>query len=109
MRVVRLDQATLPTSRPSRLSRGQRAYITSTFALEALSWRIPKETLISDLHAARGGAITKARDMLAEGDRKGEDRRSWRVEVMDRANRHVLTVGFSEALDPKASGEAEAE
>ena len=69
----------------------------------------PEGDTYSDLHAARGGAITKARDMLAEGDRKGEDRRSWRVEVMDRANRHVLTVGFSEALDPKASGEAEAE
>jgi hypothetical protein len=47
--------------------------------------------------------------MLAEGDRKGEDRRSWCVEVMDRVNRHVLTVAFSETLDPKAGGEAEAE
>ena len=105
MRVVRLDLVTLPTSRPSRLSRGQRAYITSTFGLVALSWRIPKETLI--LTFMRREVAPSPR--LAEGDRKGEDRRSWCVEVMDRVNRHVLTVAFSETLDPKAGGEAEAE
>lgn len=69
----------------------------------------PEGATYPGLQAARSAAIAKARDMIVEGGQKGDDRRSWRVEIMDRANQHVLTVGFSEALDPKASGEAEAE
>jgi hypothetical protein len=69
----------------------------------------PEGDTYPDLHAARDGAVAKARDLLQEGGQKGEDRRSWHVEIMDRANQHVLTVGFSEALDPKASGKAGAE
>jgi hypothetical protein len=41
--------------------------------------------------------------MIAEGDQKGEDRRSWHVEIMDRANQQVLAVAFSEVLRPNAS------
>jgi hypothetical protein len=44
--------------------------------------------------------------MIAEGDQKGEDRRSWRFEIMDRANQQVLTVAFSEVLDSNATREA---
>ena len=54
------------------------------------------------LQAAREDALAKARAMIAEGDQKGEDRRSWRFEIMDRANQQVLTVAFSEVLDPRA-------
>jgi hypothetical protein len=44
-----------------------------------------------------------AQDEIADGDQKGEDRRSWRVEIMDRANRQVLAVAFSDLLRPNAS------
>lgn len=64
----------------------------------------PEGNVHNDLQAARKEALATARDLIAEGDRKGEDRRSWRVEIMDRANQHVLTIMFSEALDPKANG-----
>jgi hypothetical protein len=60
----------------------------------------PEGNVYTDLQAARDGALAKARDMITEGTQKGEDRRSWRVEIMDRANQHVLTIMFSEALDP---------
>ena len=63
----------------------------------------PEGETYSDLQAARGEALTNARRITADGDRKGEDRRSWCFEIRDRANQPVLTVAFSEALDPKAS------
>jgi len=64
----------------------------------------PEGDTYSSLQAAREAALAQARNMLAEGERKGEDRRSWRVEIMDRANQHVLTVAFTELSDPEASG-----
>jgi hypothetical protein len=64
----------------------------------------PEGETYPDLQAVRAAATAKARDMIPEGDQKGEDRRSWQVEIMDRANQPVLTVMFSEALDPKPSG-----
>jgi hypothetical protein len=42
-------------------------------------------------------ALALARDSLAEGDREGEDRRGWQVEIMDRANQRLMTVTFTEA------------
>jgi hypothetical protein len=42
--------------------------------------------------------------MITDGDQKGEDRRSWHVEVMDRAKQPVLIAMFSEALASKPSG-----
>jgi hypothetical protein len=62
----------------------------------------PEGNVHTDLQAARKEALASARDLIAEGDRVGEDRRSWRFEIMNRANQHVLTVMFSEAL---ASGD----
>lgn len=62
----------------------------------------PEGDTFRDLRAARETALAKARAMIADGDRKGEDRRSWRIEIMDRANQPVMTVAFSEALVPKA-------
>lgn len=59
----------------------------------------PEGESYPDLQTAREAALATARVMIAEGSLKGEDRRSWRVEIMDRANQHVLTIMFSEALD----------
>jgi hypothetical protein len=64
----------------------------------------PEGETCPDPQAARVAAIAKARDLITDGDQKGEDRRSWRVEITNRANQPVLTVMFSEALDPKPSG-----
>ncbi|GEO18944.1 DUF6894 family protein [Microvirga aerophila] len=63
----------------------------------------PEGDIHSSLQAAREAARAKARALIAEGDQRGEDRRSWRVEIMDRANQPVLTVAFSEVLGPAAS------
>jgi hypothetical protein len=67
----------------------------------------PEGDTHASLHAARDAALAKAREMMAEGDQKGEDRRSWRFEIMDRANQPVLTVAFSEAFDSTAPDCAE--
>lgn len=64
----------------------------------------PEGEVYSDLQAMRVAATAKARDMIAEGGQKGEDRRGWHIEIMDRANQPVLTMMFSEALDPRLSG-----
>lgn len=64
----------------------------------------PEGGTYSSLQAARADALAKARGMIAEGDQKGEDRRSWHVEILDRANQHVSTVAFSEVLGPEAAG-----
>jgi hypothetical protein len=63
----------------------------------------PEGNRYSDLQAARAAAVAQAQDMITEGDQKGQDRRSWCVEIMDRANQQVLTVAFSDVLDPKAT------
>jgi hypothetical protein len=52
---------------------------------------------LPDLKAALHEALTLASQSLAEGYHKGEDRRGWRVEIMDRANQHLMTVAFTEA------------
>ena len=67
----------------------------------------PEGEVYPDLQAVRAAAIAKARGMITEGDQKGEDRRGWRIEIMDRANQPVLTMMISEALDPRPSGSAE--
>jgi hypothetical protein len=55
-----------------------------------------------DLQAARDVAVAMAQEMIAEGDQKSEDRRSWQVEITNRANQPVLTVAFAEVLCPTA-------
>ncbi len=65
----------------------------------------PEGNRYPDLQAAREVAIAMARDMTAEGDQKGEDRRGWYIEITNRANQPVLIVAFAEVLDPStASG-----
>jgi hypothetical protein len=67
----------------------------------------PEGDTHASLHAARDAALAKAHEIMAEGDQKGEGRRSWRFEIMDRANRQVLAVAFADALDRKTTNEAE--
>lgn len=59
----------------------------------------PEGNVYADLHSAREEALTIAREMIATGD-QAEDRKDWRIEIMDRANKPVLVVTFPEALDP---------
>jgi hypothetical protein len=61
----------------------------------------PEGLTLPDLKAALHEALAMARQSLAEGDRMGKDRRGWQVEIMDRANQHLLTVKFSEATGPE--------
>jgi hypothetical protein len=62
----------------------------------------PEGDICPGLEAAREAALASACGLIAEGDRTGEDRRSWSFEIMDRSNQHVLTVMFSEKSDQKA-------
>jgi hypothetical protein len=63
----------------------------------------PEGDIYPDLQSAREKALADASDIILEGDRVGENRRSWRFEIMDRANQLVLTVLFSEAQGLKKS------
>lgn len=63
----------------------------------------PEGSKYPDPQAAREAATAQARALIREGDQKGEDRRRWSIEIMDRANQQVLTVAFSEVLIPKST------
>jgi hypothetical protein len=65
----------------------------------------PEGDMYPSLHAAREDALAKARDIIVEGTQKGEDRQSWRFEIMDRANQLILTVAFAEVFDLNATGQ----
>ena len=45
-------------------------------------------------------AIEAARDLLAEGDLQGLDRRKWVYEVADETGATVLVLPFEEAVEP---------
>jgi hypothetical protein len=45
-------------------------------------------------------AIEAARDLLAEGDLQGLDRREWAFEVADETGTIVLTLAFQDAVEP---------
>jgi hypothetical protein len=45
-----------------------------------------------------------ARNLTVEGEQQDEDRQCWQVEIMDRANKLVMTVAFVDIRDPRASG-----
>jgi hypothetical protein len=45
-------------------------------------------------------AIEAARDLLAEGDLIGLDRRLWSFEVADESGTTILSMPFSEAIEP---------
>lgn len=63
----------------------------------------PEGNRYPELQSARAVAIAIARDMIAEGNRKGEDRQSWYVEIMDRANQQAMTVAFADVICPAAA------
>ncbi len=53
-------------------------------------------------------AIEAARDLLAEGDLVGLDRRMWAFEVTDESGETVLTFKFEDAVEPDVLSEDEA-
>jgi hypothetical protein len=53
-------------------------------------------------------AIEAARDLLAEGDLAGLDRRMWAFEVTDESGQTVLTFKFEDAVEPDVLSENEA-
>jgi hypothetical protein len=50
-------------------------------------------------------AIEAARDLLAEGDLVGLDRRLWVFEVADESGTTILSMPFSEAIEPDVPDE----
>ncbi|ANY82517.1 hypothetical protein BB934_29995 (plasmid) [Microvirga ossetica] len=65
----------------------------------------PEGDTYPGLQAARADALAKARDMIADGDQKGEDRHDSSFEIRDCANQHVLTVAFSEIAKSKLTSQ----
>jgi hypothetical protein len=60
----------------------------------------PEGLRLPNVDAARQVALASARELIAAGERKGEDRRTWHYEITDRANDPVLTIPFSDAVPP---------
>jgi hypothetical protein len=60
----------------------------------------PEGTEVSETEALDEEAIEAARDLLAEGDLQGLDRREWVYEVADESGTTVLTLPFSKAVEP---------
>ena len=56
----------------------------------------PRGSTLPDLKAALEEALARARHSLTRGDRKGEDRRGWRVEITDGTRQHLMSVAFTE-------------
>jgi hypothetical protein len=55
---------------------------------------------VRELESLEEEAIEAARDLLAEGDLQGLDRREWVYEVADESGTTVLTLRFEEAVEP---------
>lgn len=60
----------------------------------------PEGTEVSETEALDEEAIESARDLLADGDLQGLDRREWVYEVADESGTTVLTLPFSKAVEP---------
>ena len=65
----------------------------------------PEGDTYPGLQAARADALAKARDMIADGDQKGEDRHDSSFEIRGRGNQHVLTVAFSDIAKSKLTSQ----
>jgi hypothetical protein len=61
----------------------------------------PEGEIFADSESVRREACARARSLIEEGDRKGEDRRDWQFEITGRENQHVLTVAFLETPNPE--------
>lgn len=59
----------------------------------------PEGDVCLDPAAAREKAFADASALILQGDKVGENRRGWCFEIMDRANQHVLSVAFFEAVE----------
>ncbi len=55
---------------------------------------------IAATEALREETIEAARDVLADGDVQGLDRREWVLEVADESGGIVLTLPFVDAIEP---------
>lgn len=55
----------------------------------------PDGITLPDIEAARARAVTDAREIIREGARRGEDRRSWRFEIKDESHALLLRVPFT--------------
>ncbi len=60
----------------------------------------PEGVEVPNSEIVRDEAIEAARDLLSEGDLQGLDRRGWAFEVADESGQTVLTLPFSEAVEP---------
>ena len=63
----------------------------------------PEGTEVSQSEFLRDEAIEAARDLLADGDLQGLDRREWAFEVADESGTTVLTLPFLEAAEADLS------
>jgi hypothetical protein len=59
----------------------------------------PDGSELPDAAAATKEALANAWGIMQDGQRRGEDRRTWMVEVRDESDRTVVTVPLSKA-DP---------
>jgi hypothetical protein len=60
----------------------------------------PEPIEVDSSEALEEEAIEAARDILAEGDLIGLDRRLWSFEIVDESGTTVMTLPFSEAIEP---------
>ena len=58
-----------------------------------------KGRTLPDLAAALQEALALAKASIEERTHIGQDRRSWRVEILDQAHEHVMTLVFAEAYE----------
>jgi len=56
----------------------------------------PDGAELADSAAAREEALANARGILRDGQRRGEDRRDWLVEVRDESDMTILTFPLSQ-------------
>ncbi len=57
-------------------------------------------TEVSEAESLEEEAVEAARDLLADGDLQGLDRREWVYEIADETGATVLILPFSEAVEP---------
>ncbi len=62
--------------------------------------RAAEPIAVQDVDQIAEEAVELARDLLAEGDLAGLDRRAWVFEVADEAGQTVLTYPFRDAIEP---------
>jgi hypothetical protein len=60
----------------------------------------PEPIEIDSVDGVEEEAIEAARDLLAEGDLSGLDRRAWAFEVADEQGETILTFKFDDAVEP---------